>query len=242
MTWDSEFGLEYAVPKEILALVADGSVRDVSWHNDASPSFLRELPHRQAIRIWAAHPDPEKRELEGKRYIVSEEANGDGGPDLGETDDVAEAVRIFREAVRRMESPNPSGLAWSRYTGWCQTCRRRFRVSKDVLAEHGTDLTHALGFTCHEDTAAALIACGLEVCMECSGGVRVMGEYINDNQLARRWDPKAWALDTLAAMSGELLRHLDDGARDGDPETAELRLRRRIWIAKQLRARIDNRY
>ncbi len=38
-TYATEFGLEYAPPQQIIDLLANGTLKDVSWCNDACPSF-----------------------------------------------------------------------------------------------------------------------------------------------------------------------------------------------------------
>ncbi len=37
--WIEEFGIDYAIPAEILGLVERGVLRDRSWGNDAMPQF-----------------------------------------------------------------------------------------------------------------------------------------------------------------------------------------------------------
>lgn len=59
-TWKSQFGGEWEVPDQ---LANHPDFEDMSWRNDAAPSF-----HRKAklgywtVVIWVDHPDPEKRE------------------------------------------------------------------------------------------------------------------------------------------------------------------------------------
>ena len=73
-TWRSEHGEDYAVPKEIEALVASGWLTDESWHNDACPSFTRyypEIGEQTNIRLWVDHPDPGQREVQFLRFALS---------------------------------------------------------------------------------------------------------------------------------------------------------------------------
>lgn len=125
-------------------------------------------------------------------------------------------------------------IAWSRYTAICADCNRRFRVDLEALA-----IARTQGGPEEECLSDRDLVGSIEFCMECTAGLSDTGEFIADNPHARRWDPKGWALDTLAAMARELIAHFDQGARDGDPETAELRLRRRAFVAQALRDRID---
>lgn len=68
-TWLTEFGEEYAIPAEILALVAAGKLQDQSWHNNTCPSFL--VPNTSgSVILWIEHPDPNRREGHGKRFVV----------------------------------------------------------------------------------------------------------------------------------------------------------------------------
>jgi hypothetical protein len=129
-------------------------------------------------------------------------------------------------------------IAWSRFTSVCDNCHWRFRIDKATLDEHRADLSGDLGGTATDEDVAAVIT----ICHRCVWGEEGVGEFIHENPAARRWDPKGWALDTLAALAREVVKHLDQGARDGDPELAEVRLRRRAFVAKELRARIDGRY
>jgi hypothetical protein len=50
--WLKEFGEDFAVPSDMPA-----GFEDVSWHNDACPSFhLRD----GSLKLWVDHPDPEQ--------------------------------------------------------------------------------------------------------------------------------------------------------------------------------------
>lgn len=76
MGWRKEFGEEYQVPQDIEDLTKHGVTRDLSWHNDSSPSFgfVRDVvgkPHLD-IRLWVEHPDVDKREFgpDSSRYGV----------------------------------------------------------------------------------------------------------------------------------------------------------------------------
>ena len=109
--WTEEFGPEFDVPKEILA---HPRMEDMSWHNDASPSFGASKgepgdlsdPYVE-VRLWVDHPDPDKREYPGsKRFsvFVQSESQEVGDPsglfDQG-TDDLDEAIRWWDEQAAK---------------------------------------------------------------------------------------------------------------------------------------------
>lgn len=92
--WVREFGAEYAVPA-----VVEDALPDMSWHNDACPSFgyYTSTPDSErAVRLWVEHPDATKRETgeASKRYAVI--VYGDNGDTFTghEGDDVTEALRV----------------------------------------------------------------------------------------------------------------------------------------------------
>lgn len=74
MSWQTEFDPSWAVPEEILK--AEG-LEDVSWHNDACPSFrhvIAAVPDdRLEVRIWVDHSDPDYLNAfhPGKRFAVT---------------------------------------------------------------------------------------------------------------------------------------------------------------------------
>lgn len=129
-----------------------------------------------------------------------------------------------------------TGTAWSRYTGWCQSCRRRFRIENTVMEVHRGP----------GDMSDIEIAQSLEYCAKCAGGVDLPGEYINDNPEALRWDPKGWALVTLERMA-RATRALERAIAERTlfPAT-QCRIVRRLvrcaFLGEALRARIDGRY
>jgi hypothetical protein len=86
------------LPKPIAALVAAGKLVDISWGNDACPSFIRaeDDPKVEAQGctygipvLWVDYADPSEREMQdGNRFFVQV------GNDITiETDDAAEALR-----------------------------------------------------------------------------------------------------------------------------------------------------
>jgi hypothetical protein len=129
-------------------------------------------------------------------------------------------------------------ITWSRFTNVCDNCGRSFRLSKQVVEEERLELCENNGGEIEAQDAAAL----LTMCHQCVWGDEGIGEFLDENPAARRWNHEAWALDTLAAMAREVVKHFDEGARDGDPELSEVRLRRRAFVAEELRARIFGRF
>ena len=104
--WDKEFDVDFAVPEEILRLVADGTLIDHSWHNDAMPSFsssaIEKAPHDGPldIRLWVDYPDKLKSEVyaedeEWHRFFVSQSDETTEWYLLYFGDDVNEAVKTL---------------------------------------------------------------------------------------------------------------------------------------------------
>jgi len=84
MPWQTEFGDDYEVPPTI---TNDPELVDVSWHNDACPSF--EFAGR---RLWVEHPIPTFREVApGHAFAVT-----DGELVLWAGDNVVEAVAALK--------------------------------------------------------------------------------------------------------------------------------------------------
>lgn len=96
-SWETEFGLEFEVPKQVLDLVERGLLVDTSWHNDAAPTFaLPDGADGKYAALWVDHPVSAQREFpEWKRFRVCHgpcsSERGQGRPDF-ETDDVDEAI------------------------------------------------------------------------------------------------------------------------------------------------------
>lgn len=67
-TFKTEFP-GYEVPPELLEFVNVGYLRDISWHNDASPSFAL-TPDDSAV-LWIEHQNPAQREIGGARFVVA---------------------------------------------------------------------------------------------------------------------------------------------------------------------------
>jgi len=106
MGWLEEFGPDYEVPGLIDFMVREGIVEDLSWQNDASPSFAVKDPQDEGrgVRLWVAHPVMSLREFESKRFLVEQgEFAGETEWEL-DTNDLEEAVTAF---LRRAEKHMP---------------------------------------------------------------------------------------------------------------------------------------
>jgi len=69
-TYLNQFTPDFAVPEEIVKLVAAGKLEDTSWTNDICPSFC--VPGNGGTRIWVDHPDPRERETRSPhRFVVA---------------------------------------------------------------------------------------------------------------------------------------------------------------------------
>jgi hypothetical protein len=112
--WESEFGKEYDIPKEVLSLVSNGLAKDFSWHNDISPSFgyyddIDKIGIVD-IRLWVGHPDPWLREYEDMpRFLVTHD-NEDYGTrqPVVETGDVDVAVRTYLDLLKSLKKEEPA--------------------------------------------------------------------------------------------------------------------------------------
>jgi len=96
--WVKEFGIDYAVPAEILKRT---DLEDMSWHNDVAPSFGREI-NGQPLRIWVEHPDPAMREMPGQRFMVLIDGEDETCLFFQATDDAGVALAAFDEFASRM--------------------------------------------------------------------------------------------------------------------------------------------
>lgn len=64
-----------------------------SWRNNACPSMALEIDENTAITIWIDYKNPELRETQGKRFIVSMETLDEGFEPMGEFDTLEEAIQ-----------------------------------------------------------------------------------------------------------------------------------------------------
>ena len=87
-TWRTEFGDDWAVPQEVLDAVTLGGLTDISWHNDACPSFrVTVTPEdiESGAFLWVEHPYAP--ECSDKRFTVV-----NANQLVCETDDISEAM------------------------------------------------------------------------------------------------------------------------------------------------------
>lgn len=101
--WKKEFGTAYRPPDVILDLIDAGLPEDLSWHNDASPSFgfTNDEGDRPAVRIWVQHPNHRKREHpEVGRFIV-DYSDDMGSEDDFETDDPELAIAVYLDWLKK---------------------------------------------------------------------------------------------------------------------------------------------
>jgi hypothetical protein len=81
-------------------VIPEGFISTV-WRNNACPSICREIDENTGVTIWIDYKNPELRETEGKRFIVSLETLDEGFDPMGEFDTLDEAVtkanQIFEE-------------------------------------------------------------------------------------------------------------------------------------------------
>lgn len=99
---------------ETLPAIPDGW-EDISWHNDACPSFevMPETDARGAVRVWIDYPEPDRREVPGAaRFVCFVDTMGGGdectiyaGEDWQELLSAVLAF-VFVETVRRVTTPD----------------------------------------------------------------------------------------------------------------------------------------
>ena len=73
---------------------------DISWHNDACPSFVRKFGDVE-YRIFCDYVDPERREMHGAmRFVIyiEDEVNY---VCIGQTDTIKEAIDLVNEEVNK---------------------------------------------------------------------------------------------------------------------------------------------
>lgn len=70
---------------------------DISWGNDACPSF--HTP--EGLRVWIDYADSEMREFAGFRFIVTVESETAESYDLIQTDDWSEVIRVTMEHAKQ---------------------------------------------------------------------------------------------------------------------------------------------
>lgn len=100
-TWANQFPKEWTPPAEVLG----AGLVDISWGNDACPSFChpsqRDSDGGNLIVLWVDCEDETLRECAGKRFVVT--VNDEGGEIINgrtfETDDIKAALSYFNQQV-----------------------------------------------------------------------------------------------------------------------------------------------
>lgn len=128
MSWRHEFAgrnVDYAIPESIIRMEG---LEDMSWHNDACPSFGTLVTESLDLRIWCETPDPDDREscadhrfqinggawdddawevihAAGMSHLTGEFPVPEGSPvpQLG-TDDPETAVRMFITVLAHLQA------------------------------------------------------------------------------------------------------------------------------------------
>ncbi len=117
--WVHEFGAEYCVPVAVTDAVSAGKLADLSWCNDACPSFVPTayadcFDSDAHPCLWVNHPDG--NEIWKHRFVVTQ------GESTLETDDVQHALnyvlmtpRSYRVSVRYADTERVASVfAYSR--------------------------------------------------------------------------------------------------------------------------------
>jgi hypothetical protein len=116
MGFAEEFGHQYEVPRILPFLMGKGILQDMSWHNDAAPSFgLRgeeKGEHSLEVRLWVDHILKTHREVGGRRYTVTVMEDDDQTFSKS-TDDLEEALLIlFKQLAKYHKWMGPRVLDW----------------------------------------------------------------------------------------------------------------------------------
>lgn len=124
-TVESEFGSNYEIPGFITWLVKNRYLEDMSWHNDASPSFgvhgeIRGTKGRpegtstSETRIFIEHPIQSRRQAQGKRFVVMHSVNGGDEYEDWDFDDLEGALeKLFDVIVAHWEDYETIPGLWS---------------------------------------------------------------------------------------------------------------------------------
>jgi len=73
---------------------------DISWHNDACPSFLRQFDNVE-FRIFCDFKDPDLREMHGAMRFVIYIENEVNYVCIGQTDTIKEAIDCVNAEVNK---------------------------------------------------------------------------------------------------------------------------------------------
>lgn len=94
----TDYMREFPDYDDILSLPEEWT--DISWHNDACPSFVRKFGDVE-YRIFCDYVDPERREMYGAmRFVIyiEDEVNY---VCIGQTDTIKEAIDLVNEEVNK---------------------------------------------------------------------------------------------------------------------------------------------
>ncbi len=116
----------HEIPKEILDRVASGDLTDSSWGNDVCPSF--KTPD-EYLTLWVDHPNPERRELEGKRFAISREDADGNAEELATSDSVEEILAKLDELAEAHEQEQADRKA-------CADCQRIYGPQAQWRCKH----------------------------------------------------------------------------------------------------------
>lgn len=123
-TVESEFGPHYEIPGFISFLVKNRYLNDMSWHNDANPSFgvdgivkgTRNRPEgyeTSETRVFVAHPIASWREGNGKRFIVAHSTSGGDWEDW-QFDELEEMMeKLFEQIIAHWDDYESIPGVWS---------------------------------------------------------------------------------------------------------------------------------
>ncbi len=115
MSWTEEFSSDYTPPAELLRLVSQGLADDMSWHNDAAPSFGLLFPDETVLRIMAHPENPDEREFpEWPRFMVwTDNADTELNVEHLNTDDVDDAIEAYKDALMPLLEKWPRPKVWN---------------------------------------------------------------------------------------------------------------------------------
>lgn len=133
--WVLEFGEDWQVPPLIDQMAEAGALIDVSWSNDACPSFSVPPDCGARLALWVEHPAAAGRtDPKGPRFCVH------SGPDVGEDichykgDDLAEALRVLFYTANNDVVEEPKNPRFVMVVG---AIRERFPDIPEYVGENG---------------------------------------------------------------------------------------------------------
>jgi hypothetical protein len=131
--WESVFGHHFEVPGFVRFLVQKKILEDISWGNDASPSFgVWDPTSDRRVVLWVDHPIKQFRENVGERFYVQRDEDA-----FFSSEDLEEALEtLFVELGKFYAEKAPKGpKEW----------RPANAGPRDVEAEWKEKLTDLLG-------------------------------------------------------------------------------------------------